>query len=774
MGLVWALLFAVLFSWVCCIPSSHQLETYQTQLLLQLTKHLEYPPQLQGWKNYTGDFCNMPFSHSVTITCKDNLVAGLKIKGDKLPKGGDFDGFAIPHQTLSQGFSIDSFVTTLTRLASLRVVSLVSLGIWGQLPDKIHRLHSLQVLDLSSNYLYGTIPPKISVMPNLHSLILDDNFFNDTLSDSLGSLSNLSILSLKNNQLTGHFPSSLSTIATLTDLALSCNKLSGKLPDLNNVKSLRLLDLRGNHFDSQLPRMPKGLVTALLSKNTFSGGIPDQFGELNQLQHLDLSYNFLTGRPPSGLFSLQHISYLNLASNMLSGSLSSHLHCGEKLGFVDLSSNRFIGELPLCFETTSDIIVIKLGGNCLSVDTPHQHQESYCREENVLKARPRWKEKGLLAGVVVGIIIMVMALALVSVILFRKYHARDKVEQCMLSKTMLDSSQTGLSAELLANARLISQAAKAGTQGATAYYSFSLDEIEEATNSFDVSTFLGEGSIGKVYRGRLLNGVNVAVRSLTLFRKYPIQNLNLRLDFLMKLRHPHLVGLLGYCIDRGGHDQFSCSRVFLVYEYMPNGSFHAHLEEKCLEKTLKWSDRLAILIDIAKAVHFLHTGVVPGSFNNRLTASNILLDENGIAKLSDYGMSILTEEIEKVEGKGDSSRAWQKEKSEDDVYNFGFILLEALVGPIAAGKGEAFLLNEMASFGSQLDGRRNIVDPIVLTSSSQESLSIVISITNKCISPESRARPSFEDVLWNLQYAAQVQASCEAEQKLDATSQSSL
>lgn len=67
------------------------------------------------------------------------------------------------------------------------------------------------------------------------------------------------------------------------------------------------------------------------------------------------------------------------------------------------------------------------------------------------------------------------------------------------------------------------------------------------------------------------------------------------------------------------------------------------------EKVLKWADRLAILIGVAKAVHFLHTGVIPGSFNNRLKTNNILLDEHRIPKLSDYGMSIITEEIEKLE-----------------------------------------------------------------------------------------------------------------------------
>lgn len=71
--------------------------------------------------------------------------------------------------------------------------------------------------------------------------------------------------------------------------------------------------------------------------------------------------------------------------------------------------------------------------------------------------------------------------------------------------------------------------------------------------------------------------------------------------------------------------------------------------ETCPEKALKWSDRLAVLIGVAKAVHFLHTGVNFASFYNRLKTNNILLDEHFVAKLSDYGVSIITEDIEKLE-----------------------------------------------------------------------------------------------------------------------------
>ncbi|XP_022741621.1 probable inactive leucine-rich repeat receptor-like protein kinase At3g03770 [Durio zibethinus] len=755
----------VLFSWSCFFQTTHGLQAYQTQLLLQVRKHLEYPSQLQILDNYNGDLCNLSETAHVVISCQDNLVTEIKIRGDKLANISGFIGYAIPSKTLSETFSIDSLVTTLTRLTSLRVLSLVSLGIWGPLPEKIHRLYSLELLDLSSNFMFGFIPPQISRMVKLQTLTLDGNYFNDTIPDTLDSLSNLTVLSLRGNRLRGEFPASISRISSLTDIALCHNKISGKLPDLSSLTRLRVLDLRENRLDSKLPVMPQGLVTALLAKNLFSGEIPRQFGILSHLQHLDLSFNHLSGTPPSALFDLPSISYLNLASNMLSGSLPEHLTCGSKLGFVDISSNKLLGELPSCLNDKSNKRVVKFGGNCLSIDGQQQQQGSHCKEANTRKSG---RKIAVLVAVIVGSVLLLVLLAFGVLILSRKCCRRRTFETHIWQKAVQENPITGVSPEVLANARFISEVVKLGAQGASVCRLFPLEELKEATNNFDSSMFMGEGSTGKLYKGRLENGTYVAIRSLTLLRKYSIQNLKVRLDFFSKLHHPHLVGLLGHCIDGGVQDDSSANKVFLVYDYVPNGNYHMHLSENCPEKVLKWSDRLAILIDVAKAVHFLHTGVIPGVYNNRLKTNNILLDEHRIAKLSDYGMSIIMEENDKLEAKGEGLMSSQRKNLEDDVYNFGFILLESLVGPIVCGKGETFLLNEMASFGSQ-DGRKKIVDPTVLTTCSQESLSIVVSITGKCICPEPSSRPSFEDVLWNLQYAAQVQAAADADQKSDST-----
>lgn len=88
---------------------------------------------------------------------------------------------------------------------------------------------------------------------------------------------------------------------------------------------------------------------------------------------------------------------------------------------------------------------------------------------------------------------------------------------------------------------------------------------------------------------------------------------------------------------------------FCPIGYLHCSFFFFFLSGSSLEKTLKWCDRLQVLISIAKAVHFLHTGIIPGSLYNRLKSSSVLLDEHLMVKLSDYGLSIITEEIYKHE-----------------------------------------------------------------------------------------------------------------------------
>ncbi|XWS37130.1 hypothetical protein CRYUN_Cryun19dG0017000 [Craigia yunnanensis] len=570
---------------------------------------------------------------------------------------------------------------------------------------------------------------------------------------------------MKNNRLKGPFPSSIKGITSLINLALSSNEISGKLPDLSSLRNLNVLDLSGNKLDSHLPTMPKGLRMAFLSNNSFLGEIPPQYSLLSQLQKIDVSFNMLSGKPPAEPFSSPNISYLNLASNTLSGSFSDNLSCGSNLEFVDVSNNRLRGSLPSCLHSESGNRVVKFSGNCLSIDGHHQHPESYCRELEVhtYKSNTGAKGIGVLVSLIVGIVVAIVLLSIGFLIVCRRYCPRGISEQHLLHKSVQDNSTAGFSSEILTNARYISQAAKLGAQGLPACRSFTLEELKEATNNFDNSAFLGEGSYGELFKGRLESGIQVAIRCLPTSKKYSIRNLKLSLDMLAKIRHPHLVCILGHCIEVK-QDDCSVNRVslytntflmgifvlislvinlgfqiyyfrlfYLPYPYGLRSTFF--FVENYPGEVLNWSERLAVLIGVCKAVHFLHTGVIPGFFHNKLKTNNILLNEHRMAKLADYGLSIISEETGNYGAKGEDLKSWQMIRLEDDVYSFGLILLESMVGPSIAAKEEATLRDELASLSNQ-DGRSRIMNPAVSATCSQESISIVISSTNKCICPE--------------------------------------
>ncbi|KAG2578950.1 hypothetical protein PVAP13_6NG219500 [Panicum virgatum] len=700
-------------------------QSSKIELLQQLRKQLEYPRQLDAWGSPSSDPCYTQPTAVLAVTCEGNAITELKIIGDRITKPPKFSGYSVPNVTLSESFILDSFVTTLARLTTLRVVILVSLGIWGPLPDKLHRLSSLEVLDLSSNFLYGLIPPKLSVMSKLHTVTLDGNYFNGSVPDWLDSFSNLTVLRLQSNRLMGSIPASIAKATMLTELALAGNSISGDVPNLGNLSKLEMLDFRDNELDGELPEMPTAVVTILLSKNSLKGEIPEQFGQLNQLQHIDLSFNFLVGSPPVKLFALPNISYLNLAANMLSGSLSSSLTCSSTLGFVDLSTNRLTGDLPSCLNGNLNNKVVKFEGNCFKVDPAHQHEGKYCQQSH--KWRGSSKDVGFVVTVVC-ILFIVLVVFLVLMVSNKRSCQEVLSKQLFLQKHTQDNSTTGMSSELLVNARCVPQAVKLGTHIQPSHRMFSLEELKEATKIFERSAFLGEGAIGKLYKGKLENGTLIAIRCLALHQRYSIRNLKLRLDLLGKLRHPNLVCLLGHCID-STIDESSVKRVFLVYEYMPGGTLASYLYASSPEKTLKWCHRL---------------------------------------QLSDYGLSIITEEIYKHEVIGEGKRylqnnAAETENSEDDVYSFGCIILEVLMGSKLHEKGDPSVLKDLIVSISSLEECCEVLDPVVIGTSSQDSLSAVVSIMIKCMSVECSTRPSMEEVLWNLQYAAQVQVTADGD-----------
>ncbi|GKE30890.1 serine-threonine/tyrosine-protein kinase catalytic domain-containing protein, partial [Tanacetum coccineum] len=162
-----------------------------------------------------------------------------------------------------------------------------------------------------------------------------------------------------------------------------------------------------------------------------------------------------------------------------------------------------------------------------------------------------------------------------------------------------------------------------------------LYEIQQATINFKESLVIGHGGFGKVYKGTIYNGgtrMVVAIKRLDSTSNQGANEFWAEVEMLSKLRHCHLVSLIGYCNDQ--------NEMILVYEFMPRGTLEDHLH-KLRRACLPWMTRLKICIGSARGLDYLHTGTgnKHGVIHRDVKSSNILLHNNWEAKISDFGLS---------------------------------------------------------------------------------------------------------------------------------------
>uniref|UniRef100_A0A2N9FE68 Protein kinase domain-containing protein n=1 Tax=Fagus sylvatica TaxID=28930 RepID=A0A2N9FE68_FAGSY len=163
-------------------------------------------------------------------------------------------------------------------------------------------------------------------------------------------------------------------------------------------------------------------------------------------------------------------------------------------------------------------------------------------------------------------------------------------------------------------------------------------EIQYATKNFNSKLLIGEGGFGKVYKGTLRNGIRVAVKRSQPGHGQGIEEFQTEIIVLSQIRHRHLVSLIGYCDER--------SEMILVYEFMEKGTLRDHLyqsndnsERSSSRSELSWKKRLEICIGAATGLRYLHTGPAGGIIHRDVKSTNILLDEDYVAKVADFGLS---------------------------------------------------------------------------------------------------------------------------------------
>ncbi|XWS36539.1 hypothetical protein CRYUN_Cryun20dG0093400 [Craigia yunnanensis] len=548
-------------------------------------------------------------------------------------------------------------------------------------------------------------------------------------------------LQLPSANLTGSLPRELGEFSMLQSLYLSINLLSGTIPlELGYSSSLSEVDLSGNLLTGILApsiwNLCDRLVSLRLHGNSLSGSLPEPAlpnSTCKNLQSLDLGNNKFSGNFPEFITRFQALKELDLSGNMLSGPIPESL-ATLNLEKLNLSHNNFTGALPVFGKR-------KFGAEVFEGNNP-----GLCGLPlNSCSGRSQLSP-GAIAGIVIGLMtgVVVLASLFIGYVQNKKRRSGGDSEE-ELEEGEEDENGVGVVGGSGESKLILFQGGEHLT----------LEDVLNATGQIMEKT-----NYGTVYKAKLADGGNIALR---LLREGSCKDRSSCLPVIKqlgKVRHENLVPLRAFYQGKRGEK-------LLIYDYLPNRSLHDFLHESRAGKpVLNWARRHKIALGIARGLAYLHTGLEIPITHGNVRSKNVLVDDFFVARLTEFGLDKLmipavADEIvalAKTDGyKAPELQRMKKCNSRTDVYAFGILLLEILIGkkPGKNGTGNGAVdLPSMVKVAVLEETTMEVFDVEVLKgirSPMEDGLVQALKLAMGCCAPVASVRPTMDEVVKQLE-----------------------
>eukprot|EP01018_Ginkgo_biloba_P031697 Gb_03132 [translate_table: standard] len=469
-------------------------------------------------------------------------------------------------------------------------------------------------------------------------------------------------------------------------LVLENLELVGSIDALSGLDELRVLSLKNNSLNGTIPDLLNwsNLKLLFLCHNRFSGPLPWSISSLDRLLRLDVSNNQLSGQIPVSLNSLTHFLTLRLEKNEFSGSITE-LRLPSLEDF-NVSGNRLSGIIPASLSKFPSSAFAKnvalcgsplpsCKGSNLSTDPSALGGHAGSSPPTILPQMTSQKKssgrlsKGDVVAIVVGDIAVLLLIACAVLCYFwRKHDAKEKKPPKRSETEKIVYSSSGQCSTQPASAE----------KGRLTFFDeirpFELEHLLRAS-----AEMLGKGNFGSAYKAVMEDGSVVAVKRLKDVHGVGKKDFEQHMELMGKLRYQNVVSLRAYYYAR--------DEKLLVYDYMPNGSLYAllHGSRGPGRTPLDWTTRMKLAMGAARGLAFIHNYCKsPKISHGNIKSSNVLLDRNGNACISDFGVAGLvtpqTAASRMVGYRAPEQTATKKISQKADVYSFGVLLLEILTG----------------------------------------------------------------------------------------------